>query len=410
VQVKASPGTIFSDAQDGCVGSGGYLTSDVIAVGDDGGNLYRQGFVKFSLAVISGTLSSARLYLYVFYSALNGNGYSTSPLPNPGLGDLLVRHIDDYGTLDQGDFNATSIGNDPGELLSFSATPNVGYVSIDVTAAMQDDIDHARSYSSFMLYLTTDTDHDSANDDWYFYASENTGTTQDPYIDYTFGPPGVADLEGFSMSPGGDVLMVIGDLTNNPHGSKPSGVNYQIGRDMTPLGYVRGMLNNTQPDIFDTNPAVNVTTGRPAGDWPLIFSLGGPGINAVSYYYETTSTQLDRAPVTFSMNATHYVWTDKNDQEVLAVLRSSCSVPPGTTDVFVIQVLQDADGRLVAIMYGTRYTGTWAAAEYFKFTIYPNISAYTNSYYIVRWTDAASGASANFMPDSGDDFTILAQG
>jgi len=161
--------------------------------------------------------------------------------------------------------------------------------------------------------------------------------------------------------------------------------------------------------MFDTNAVVDVN-GRPVGDWPTIFSIGGPGINSVSYYYETASATADRAPVTFSMNATHYIWTNRTGGEVLAVLRSSCDVPPGASDVFVIQVLRDADGRLVAMMYGTHYTGTWAAAEYFKFTVYPNIADYANSYYIVRWTDAASGASANFMPDSGDDFTILAQG
>ena len=95
---------------------------------------------------------------------------------------------------------------------------------------------------------------------------------------------------------------------------------------------------------------------------------------------------------------------------MLAVLRSSCNVPPGTSDVFVIQILRDADGRLVAIMYGTRYTGTWAAAEYFKFIVYPTIASWTDSYYIVQWTDATSGTSANFLPDSGDTYTLLAQG
>jgi len=221
---------------------------------------------------------------------------------------------------------------------------------------------------------------------------------------------GVGTLQGFADLPSGNVLMVIGDLKNNPHGSKPAGVNYQIGRDMTPLGYVRGMIVNSQPSMFDTNTAINATSGRPSGDWDLIFSIGGPGINSVSYYYETTSATADKAPIRFSMNATHYVWTNRTDDEVLAVLRSSCNVPPGTNDVFVIQVLRDADGRLVAIMYGTHYTGTWGAAEYFKFTVYPTISSWTDSYYIVQWTDAASGASANLLPDSGDTYAILAQG
>jgi hypothetical protein len=220
---------------------------------------------------------------------------------------------------------------------------------------------------------------------------------------------GLANLQDFTASSPGSTLMTIGDLSESPHGSKPPGVNYQIGRDMTPLGYIRGMLVNTQPSMFDTNAIIDAN-GRPTGDWPIIFTIGGPGINAVSHYYETTSTTADRAPITFSFSGSNYVWTDQNGNVVETVARSSCSVPPGTSDVFVIQILRDADGRLVAMIYGTHYTGTWAGAEYFKFIVYPDIATYTNSYYIVRWTDATSGTSANMTPDSGDTFAILAQG
>ena len=244
---------------------------------------------------------------------------------------------------------------------------------------------------------------------WYARA-EKEGFTSGTSATWNFiyGSP-LALLLDFESLPKDEVLMVIGDLSINPHGSKPLGVNYQIGRDMTPLGYVRGMSNNTQPSVFDTSTAI-MASGRPIGDWPLIFAIGGPGINSVSYYYETTSVVEDRAPVTFSMNATHYVWTNQTDDEVLAVLRSSCNVPPGTADVFVIQILRDSDGRVIVLMYGTHYTGTWAAAEYFKFTVYPTIASWTDSYYIMQWTDTGSGSSANFMPDSGDEFSILAQG
>jgi hypothetical protein len=222
-------------------------------------------------------------------------------------------------------------------------------------------------------------------------------------------PAVVADLEDFTTLPSGNVSMVIGDLAINPHGSKPSGVGYQQGRDTTPLGYLRGMVNNTQPSMFDTNSSVDVN-GRPGGAWPLIFTIGGPDINSVSHYYEHTDVAADRAPVTWSEEGSDVVWRFANGTEVVRVTQASTNVPPGTSDVFAIQVLRDADGRLVVLMYGERYTGTWAAAEYFKFIVYPTITTWTDSYYIVRWTDAASGTSANSMPDSGDTFTILAQG
>jgi thermitase len=225
-------------------------------------------------------------------------------------------------------------------------------------------------------------------------------------------PSAVADLDDFSSSPSGNVTMVIGDIAINQHGSKPSGVGYQQGRDTTPLGDIRGMLNNAQPCMFDTDAAIDVK-GRPVGDWPLIFSIGGPDINAVTHYYESPSNVSDRAPIKFGYNSTYFYWSfTKNGTKVpgSSILQSDTAVPPGTSDVFVIQILRDADGRLVVLMYGARYTGTWAAAEYFKFIVYPTIATYTDSYYIVRWTDAASGTSANMMPDSGDTYAILAQG
>ena len=223
-----------------------------------------------------------------------------------------------------------------------------------------------------------------------------------------FSTASVSDLAGFTSSPTNSTLLVIGDLLNNPHGTKPAGVNFQIGRDMTPLGFVYGMMTNVQDTMFDTNAAINATSGRPLSSIPqtLIFSIGGPGINSVSHYYETTSNALDRAPIRFSMNATHYIWTRRNGTEVFAAWRSSCSVPPGTNDVFVIQVLRDADGRLVAIMYGTHYTGTWAAAVYFKFVVYPNISGFADSFYIVSWIDT----NGDFTPNMGDAFISLVQG
>jgi hypothetical protein len=104
------------------------------------------------------------------------------------------------------------------------------------------------------------------------------------------------------------------------------------------------------------------------------------------------------------------VWTDRGGAQVASVSTSSVAIPPGNSDVFVIEILQDANGRTIVILYGLTYLGTWAAAWYFKYVIYPNISSYTHSYYVVRWTDASSGSYADYTPDTGDTYTILAQG
>jgi hypothetical protein len=188
-ETKATPDINYSDSQDG------YGTATVVSssgtsmlVGDASYDLETRSFVKFSLSGVSGTLTSARLYLYVYYSKPDGGYDDTSPLDNPGLGDCQIVHIADYGTLDITDFNLPSIGNDPGVLIPGTgpgSTPNIGYLSIDITAAMQDDINNGRLFSSFMLKPASGTDSDGKQDTWHFRTSEQTGTDQDPYIEYT---------------------------------------------------------------------------------------------------------------------------------------------------------------------------------------------------------------------------------
>jgi hypothetical protein len=219
----------------------------------------------------------------------------------------------------------------------------------------------------------------------------------------------VADLAGFVSSATNSTLLVVGDLALNPTGhGKPSGVGYQQGRDTTPLGFVYGMMENVQDTMFDTNAAINATTGRPLSSVPqtLIFAIGGPDINGVTHYYEHTDVAADRAPVTWSEEGSNVIWRLRNGTVVVNVTQASTNVPPGSSDVFAIQIIRDADGRLVVLMYGERYTGTWAAAVYFKFVVYANISTYTDNYYIVRWTDV----NGDFTPNIGDTFSIVAQG
>lgn len=169
-------------------------------------NEYYQGFVKFSLSGIT-SVDSATLYIYVAVSWYNSVLDNTSPLTNPGLGDCVVRHIADYGTLGSGDLDAMSIGNDPvGVLIGSTETPNVGYVSIDVTAAMQDDIANGRAFSTFMIRITTNTDDDDLNDLWVFASANNAGTGLDPYIEYSISPRSSV-VGGFHIPVNG--LMVL---------------------------------------------------------------------------------------------------------------------------------------------------------------------------------------------------------
>ena len=193
--VTKAESIIFGDPADGVVTSSGGTNSvsGNFWLGDEASppNMVSRSFVKFSLAGVSGQLGSATLRLYIEFSILDGGFDTVSPLDNIGLGDTLVVHIDDFGTLFPSDFNAPSIGNDPGILFSSTTNPNVGYISIDVTSAMQDDIDNGRAFTSFMIKMSIDTDGDGLVDEWFFSATENTGTDQDPIIEYEYEFPPV---------------------------------------------------------------------------------------------------------------------------------------------------------------------------------------------------------------------------
>ncbi len=68
-------------------------------------------------------------------------------------------------------------------------------------------------------------------------------------------------------------------------------------------------------------------------------------------------------------------------------------------------------GRTVLLFSGTTDLATWAAAYYFEYVMYPNVSGYTNNYYIIRWKDGtANGFTLDNIPDAGDTFAIIAQG
>lgn len=159
-------------------------TATDMRVGDNNSNREYRSFVKFPISSLYGkTLASAVLKLTILRSLLNGSTDNTSPFNNPRLGNTLVIHINDYGTLDDSDFNAPSIGNDPGVLIAAGANPSAN-VSISILAAMQDDINSNRSFTTYMIRTANSTDGDNRNDRWHFY-TRNSGTTNAPRIEYT---------------------------------------------------------------------------------------------------------------------------------------------------------------------------------------------------------------------------------
>ena len=191
--VCASSVIIYGDSSDGWVTDFGGINSGatVLRIGDDyditWGNYPHHGLIKFNIAGVS-QIDSARLFLYLRSSTDDGVYDNTDPLTNPGLGDCYIRHIDDYGTVDGSDFEAPSIGNNPGMFIGSTDTPNRGWIAIDITAAMQDDIDNVKQWCAFLIKFAAVQNND-LNDEWAFYSSDNSGTEFDPYIEYTFVAP-----------------------------------------------------------------------------------------------------------------------------------------------------------------------------------------------------------------------------
>jgi hypothetical protein len=181
---------IYSDTENGVVSNVGAVGNGNIVAGDDGGDHYYRGFVKFSLSEVSDTLISATLSLYVYSGSHDGVYTATSPLLNPGLGDCQVFHIADYGTLDPTDFNPTLLGNHPGVLISSTTTPDVGYVSIDITAAVQDDARNGRAFSAYMIRNTVDTDSDGKVDSFSFEPIVGKPTDRSPFVSLKYGTVG----------------------------------------------------------------------------------------------------------------------------------------------------------------------------------------------------------------------------
>ncbi|MFC1505546.1 hypothetical protein ACFLQ6_00590 [Thermoproteota archaeon] len=185
VQEAQAALVIYSDTQNGLVSEVGGVGNGNIVSGDDSAHYWR-GFVKFSLSGVAGIPSSATLNLYLYSGWHDGVDGGTVALPNIGLGDCRVFHIDDYETLDPTDFNAPSIGNDPGVLISSTATPDVGYLSIDITAALLDDLNNGKTFSAFMIRNTVDTDGDGKNDQWGFVPNGGEPTDQIPFISISY--------------------------------------------------------------------------------------------------------------------------------------------------------------------------------------------------------------------------------
>ena len=161
---------------------------------------------------------------------------------------------------------------------------------------------------------------------------------------------------------------------------------------------------------LDTDAAfVNQATGEAIGEAQTgILSFGGPFINPIVKYAETTTTIANQAPIRFQTEASNCLFTYANGTAVPDATLPM-SVINDDQDMFVIEVYRDSNERNLMLSYGFGWQGTYAAGKYFDQMIYPDLNAYDFSWIIVKWEDTNGNGFVN-NPADGDVYTVIAYG
>ncbi|MCJ7767965.1 carboxypeptidase-like regulatory domain-containing protein, partial [Candidatus Bathyarchaeota archaeon] len=203
-------------------------------------------------------------------------------------------------------------GNDPGVLLGSTSTPNIGYVSIDVKTAMQEDINNGRPWSAFMLKMSTNTDSDDRNDYWVFWTYEYGDTTKQPYIGYEL-EPGSSIYQGDLILQGNNVTIIEGEF--NINGSI-------IVEENATLILRNGVVNFTQTSFRQLNITLrNPVSGRPRlkasnvtltskQEFPIYLNQNSTADISDSALRKTTTLQYDDSVMNIHSSSTEYaLWS-----------------------------------------------------------------------------------------------------
>lgn len=172
--------------------AGGSQDLGDMGVGDTGGgspNLGRRSLLKFDVSGLRSPVAHATLHLTITQSRRDQNPApgiidAIAPFTNPGLGDTRVIQVADYGVPDPSDYDAPSIGNDPGTLIAADAEP-AAQVSIDVTGAVNQALAASASFVAFRVETSVVTDGDNLNDVWFFASANNVDASIRPSLEVT---------------------------------------------------------------------------------------------------------------------------------------------------------------------------------------------------------------------------------
>jgi len=198
---------------------------------------------------------------------------------------------------------------------------------------------------------------------------------------------------------------VLPSMSGKPVPGIPNVKNAQP-TDWTAEGIVAG-LSKFEETRYDIDPSTtDLASGRPlAGADSLVF-FGGQGVHLNVWYYDQA---LSPVYPNWDQNG---IWFE--ERGVGIVSHSGIywwDLDYGQRDMFVIQIFQEPAispylGRWVMIMYGYTWRGTWASALYFDKVIFPNITDFPCTWYVVEWSD--SNWNGLVDPPGVDTYTIVA--
>ena len=170
--------------------------------------------------------------------------------------------------------------------------------------------------------------------------------------------------------------------------------------DYSAGGYLLGLLlNPPQNQVLDANSEISKSPcGEPGIGIGTIVTLAGPIVNEVVHYYESVE----------KTSPLYFRYSGANSFVVRSTGKSYSFGTKSRADYFAIQAFTDQADRKVFMFYGFSWEGTLASGQFFASYVYPQMSQFSNSWYIFLWQDAASGSSHNSFPDPADSYTLVA--
>jgi hypothetical protein len=199
--------------------------------------------------------------------------------------------------------------------------------------------------------------------------------------------------------------VVLKNLCANP---KATWLTDSYGPDNTAGNAMGNAFATCMPPVTiltvndDGGVATDPVSGRPLAGGGNTLVAGGGWFGHASVLYMDNQRLTPLIVANDGSNA----WIRNQKTSVNIVFASIASLTPHH-DFFLLELsVEPASGTLCFFGYGMLSTGTIAAGYYFQNTVMPNLSTYTDVWYVYEWTDTNNDA----VPNAGDTFALLGHG